>query len=375
MTSRFRGELTTIPPVRIAVSRRGLETTIDWASRGADRALSAVSFRSVGDLSRSGPLGTDRYLIPGTRVDYGGGSVAAMTSSGLNQFKELLLATQVRERDIRTDVRRARWQYALSWTGRALAWTTLASVVFKAVRAKAEQAVVLRRSEIATLRSNLVASRISISFDMETEVADPHRRMIEAFDQLSGSGGSWALQTSQQIDRVKARSMSGTVVARRSTRLARRTDALVDTTDLPMALSIQNGRSTAYFYPDFVLVVNAARSDFALVDLKELDVGFALTQFTETDPVPGDAKMVRKVWAKSNKNGTRDRRFKDNRELPVMLYGDLSLRSTGGLRESFLFSRPEACEAFVHAINDLKRILASGAPQGRFSSAPKALPR
>jgi len=373
MASRFRGELTTIPPVRIAVRRRGLETTIDWASHGADRALSVASFRTVGDPSRSGPLATDRYLIPGTRV--GGGSVAAMTSSGLSQFKDLLLATQIREREIRTDVRHARWQYALSWTARALAWTTLASVVSKTVRAKADQAVVLRRSEITTLRSNLVASRISISFDMETEVTDPHRRMMEAFDQLSGSRGSWALQTSQQIDRVKARSMSGTVVARRSTHLARRTDALVDTNDLPMALSIQNGRSTAYFYPGFMLVVNATRSDFALVDLKELDVGFALTQFTETDSVPSDAKMVRKVWAKSNKNGTRDRRFKDNRELPVMLYGDLNLRSTGGLRESFLFSRPEACEAFVRAINDLKRILASGGSQGRLSSAPTALPR
>jgi hypothetical protein len=178
---------------------------------------------------------------------------------------------------------------------------------------------------MATLQSNLVASRVSIIFNMDTEVADPHRRMMETFDQLSGSQGSWALQSSQQTDQVKARSMSGTVVARRSTRLARRTDALVDTIDLPMALSIQNGRSTAYFYPGFVLIVDATRSDFALVDLKELDVGFGLTQFTETDPVPGDAKMVRKVWAKSNKNDTRDRRFKDNRELPVVIYGELNL--------------------------------------------------
>src|SRR5579883_1448299 len=169
MASRFRGELTTVPPVNIAVRRRGLETTIDWASRGADRALSA-SFRIIGDPSRAGPLATDRYLIPGTRVDYGGGSVAAMTSSGLSQFKDLLLATQIREREIRTDVRRARWQYALSWATRAIAWTTLASVVSKTVRAKAEQAVVLRRSEIETLQGNLAASRVSVSFDMETEV-------------------------------------------------------------------------------------------------------------------------------------------------------------------------------------------------------------
>ncbi len=295
-----------------------------------------------------------------------------MTSEGLAQFKELLIATYTRDREIRIDVKRARFQYALAWTGRALAWTSLASVVSKTVRAKAEQSVMVRRSEIATLEGNLAASRISISFDMETEVADPHRRMVEAFDQLAGSRGSWALQTTQQIDRVKARSMSGTVVERRSAHLERRTDPLIDTDDQPMALSIQNGRSTAYFYPGFLLVVDAARSDFALIDLKELEIRFALTQFTEIGPVPSDAKMVRKVWAKSNKNGTRDRRFKDNRELPVMLYGDLNLRATGGLRESMMFSRPEACEAFVRAVNDLKRILASGRSPGRLTNGAHA---
>ncbi|MCB4771993.1 hypothetical protein LGR54_25630 [Ancylobacter sp. Lp-2] len=168
------------------------------------------------------------------------------------------------------------------------------------MRWKAEKAVVLRRLEIARLQSNLAASRISISIDIETEVGDPHRRMMEAFDELSGSQGAWALPTSQQIDRGRARSVSDTVVSRRSIRLARNTDVLVDTNDLPMALSIQGGRSTAYFYPDFVLVINAARPDFALVDLKELDVGVALTQFSQTEPVPSDARMVRKVWAKSN---------------------------------------------------------------------------
>ncbi len=372
MTSRFRGELTTVPPVRIAVRQTGLETTIDWNSRGADQALSGGSFRVVGDPSRAGPLPTERYLIPGTRVDFGGGSVATMTSGGLSNFKELLLATQAREREIRADIKKARMQHAISWTARALGWSSLLSVVSKSVRTKATQAVALRKTEISTLRDNLAASRISVSFDMESAVAAPHLRMLAAFDQLASSQGSWVLQMSQQIDRVRARSMSSGVVARRPTRLTRRSDPLVDTVDCPLSLPVQNGRSTAYFYPGFVLVVDAARSDFALIDLKELDISYAGVQFTETERTPADAKLVGKVWAKSNKNGTRDRRFKDNCELPVMLYGELNLKTPGGLREAFMFSRNEDCQAFVREIQDLKRILASNSA-ARLSGGPKAL--
>ncbi|WP_145907296.1 hypothetical protein [Sphingobium sp. TKS] len=104
MTSRFRKELTIIPAVRIAVRQRGLETTIDWSSHDADRALLEAAFRVIGDWDRSGPLPTDRFLIPGTRVDFGGGDVATMTSAGLSQFKELLIATQAREREIRAKI-------------------------------------------------------------------------------------------------------------------------------------------------------------------------------------------------------------------------------------------------------------------------------
>lgn len=236
----------------------------------------------------------------------------------------------MREREIRADVKKARLQHAASWAVRALAWTSLASVVSKSIRAKASQAVALRRQEISTLNGNLAASRISISFDMETAVADPHRRMLDSFDQLGGSEGSWVLRMSQGIDRVKARSMSSTVVHRSAARLTRRSDPLVDTADLPLSLPVQGGRSTAYFYPGFVLVVDAARSDFALIDLKDLDVSSSHTRFTESERVPEDAQMVGKVWAKSNKNGSRDRRFKDNRELPVMLYGELGLQTSLG---------------------------------------------
>ena len=167
--------------------------------------------------------------------------------------------------------------------------------------------------------------------------------------------------------------MSGTVVNRSAARLTRRSDPLVDTADLPLSLPVQGGRSIAYFYPGFVLVVDAAQSDFAFLDLKDLDVSCPQTRFTETERVPGYARMVGKVWAKSNKNGSRDRRFKDNRELPVMLYGELGLRTASGFNELFMLSRPEPCEAFARAVRDVKGVLATK-PGAELKAGPRAPP-
>ncbi len=359
MGSRFRQDLTVVPPVAITVGRRGLSTTIDWRSSHADRGLTSRSemFRVVGNQSTSGPLPTDRYLIPGTRQEFGGGDLNQMTSAGLDGFKDLLVATRTREREIRVDVGKAKWQAALTWSGRALAWATLVPAISKPVRVQLNTAVAVRRTEICTLKQNLDASRIKVSFNMETAIAGPHRRMLDAFDELARSHRSWSVSSSQQIDRVRARSMSNTVVARQSLSLGRRADTLVDTDDAPLALGIQNGRATAYFYPGFILVVSNAGSDFALIDLKELDIRHVSNHFTETEGVPADAQMVRKVWAKSNRNGTRDKRFKDNRELPVMLYGELSLRAAGGLNEALVFSRHNACHDFVHSVQAVQRLL------------------
>ena len=161
-------------------------------------------------------------------------------------------------------------------------------------------------------------------------------------------------------------------MSRSSAKLGRRADTLVDTNDPPLAIGVQNGKATAYFYPGFILVVRDAGADFAIVDLKDLDISYCNSNFTETEAVPSDSIIVRKVWAKSNKNGSRDRRFKDNRELPVMLYGEMELKGPGNMHEVFMFSRNEACRDFVSAVKNIQIMLRSSSMK-RFGIADKLI--
>lgn len=192
MDSRFRKELTTVPAVRVKVSKQGLTTTIKWrgdapgsdhspVGRGGSRSL-----RQLGDPRLSGPLPTDPFLIPGTRRDFGGGSLADMTSPGLASFKELLIATRRREQEIKADIRKAKWQLRLAWAGATLGWISLVSVAAKPIRNRAIRGLALRRSELAMLSDNLATTRISVNFDMDSEIAEPHRRMQANFDRMAG---------------------------------------------------------------------------------------------------------------------------------------------------------------------------------------------
>jgi hypothetical protein len=366
MVSRFRTDLTTVPKARIKVTKQGFVTTI---GRGGGN-IKGRALQQIGDPRLSGPLPTDPFLIPGTRVDYGGGNVPDMTSPGLGGFKHLLMETRRREQQIKAEIRKAKWQLCGAWAARALGWISLASVVAKPIRERARKALAVRRSEMTMLGDNLAATRVSVDFDMDSEIAEPHRMMLAAFDRMASSQRTWSVQTTQRIDRVRARSWAGTVMSREPTIFQRLAASLVDTQDMPLAMRVLRGRSTAYFYPGFVLVDGGRGTDFALIDVAELGITSAAISFTETEAVPSDAGIIGSTWAKANKNGSRDRRFAHNRELPIMRYGCLNLSSVGGMNEAYMFSNADAGASFVDAVDDLKRVLARGRAGRRIENRP-----
>lgn len=65
------------------------------------------------------------------------------------------------------------------------------------------------------------------------------------------------------------------------------------------------------------------------------------TRFIESSPVPKDARVVDHTWQYVNKSGGPDKRFKNNRQLPVCLYGELKLQSPTGLNTIIMFSNAE----------------------------------
>jgi hypothetical protein len=55
-----------------------------------------------------------------------------------------------------------------------------------------------------------------------------------------------------------------------------------------------------------------------------------------------------------NKSGGPDRRFANNRQLPVMRYGELRMQSSTGLNEAIQISNVQSADAFVQGLKVMR---------------------
>ena len=98
------------------------------------------------------------------------------------------------------------------------------------------------------------------------------------------------------------------------------------------------GKQRLYFYPDQVFVFEGSRvGAVAYADLRAIT---STSEFREDKDVPGDAQVVGSTWRYVNKKGGPDRRFANNREIPIVRYGGLELTSGEGMRLWYQCSRP-----------------------------------
>ncbi len=118
--------------------------------------------------------------------------------------------------------------------------------------------------------------------------------------------------------------------------------------------SIEAGKSGLYFLPDRVLVRDTKR--FSHIHYGDLHVLHGQKRFVENSSPPSDALQVDTTWRYVNLNGTPDRRFNNNRQLPVMLYGRLKLSTASGLSWIIQVSRHTVVEPVAEAVRSAPNI-------------------
>jgi hypothetical protein len=109
--------------------------------------------------------------------------------------------------------------------------------------------------------------------------------------------------------------------------------------------------------------------DFALIDVREVNVAFSITRFIEEEALPSDAEVIGRTWKKANKDGSPDRRFANNYEIPIVRYGELRLKSATGINEAYLLSDAAAAEAFAATMSAYQAELSALAKRSRAPAA------
>ena len=135
--------------------------------------------------------------------------------------------------------------------------------------------------------------------------------------------------------------------------LAGRTAAHVGAVAIPYfkpnvpLLGIARGGETYCFLPDVVLV--RTREMFAAVSYADMDIQVKPLPFVETSLVPADATVAGRTWKYTKRDGTPDRRYRDNPQYPIVNYAHVSMKA-GRYNLGVLASSLAGAEAFAAAL-------------------------
>ncbi|MET8277407.1 DUF4236 domain-containing protein [Micromonospora sp. NPDC005174] len=116
--------------------------------------------------------------------------------------------------------------------------------------------------------------------------------------------------------------------------------------------SLHGKERSVYFLPDRLIVRHGRQ--YADIPYTAVNARAQPQRFIETEAPPTDAQCVGTTWQYTNKSGGPDRRFKHNRQLPVMLYGRLTLTSPEGLLMVWDFSRPDVAASLAEALDRMR---------------------
>ena len=101
-------------------------------------------------------------------------------------------------------------------------------------------------------------------------------------------------------------------------------------------VSFKVGKETLVFLPDKLFVFQNGK--IGALNYSDVTTKVYGQKFIEEEKVPRDAKIIDYTWKYVNKSGGPDKRFQNNKKLPVCLYGKMLVQSASGLNTEIMFS-------------------------------------
>ncbi len=200
-----------------------------------------------------------------------------------------------------------------------------------------------------------------LMYDLEGPVLEAYRSLCESMESMSRSSAVLAVASEHSVRDRKYHAGAERLIDRARVWIGYSTPS-----DIRVNVSVpcmRLPRLAVYFFPDRILVDSNRR--LGGVSYSSIQVSCGTTEVIENGAPPRDAVVVGHSWKYVNKSGGPDRRFRDNYQLPICQYDELSLSSDAGLTIVLQVSRRGAAGAVVEALSQLQSALVSASTGGR----------
>jgi hypothetical protein len=265
-------------------------------------------------------------------------------------IKEAILSAHQQRKDLKIDLLKIQAALRTSKLKLFASYALIYGLVNKNISENIKNDIRLQKDAIQQVKEQIENSYVGLEVEFDEEIRSKYESVISAFKKLITCEKIWDVTSAHQQDRAATRSSAGTIVNKREVRFGFKSIPDIKTQFEPLWFNNANG-ADLYFYPNFI-IMHSSKTEFAVIGLEELEFSQSFVRFVETGSVPSDTKIIDKTWAKVNKDGTPDKRFKGNYQIPIVKYGEIRLKTRTGLNEEYEFSNYEFTEEFGQAFRN-----------------------
>ncbi len=204
--------------------------------------------------------------------------------------------------------------------------------------------------------------RAEVHYEMDPDAAHEWEKFSELFAMLGTSKKMWVINTSQYIENAKINAGAGQNLTRSRLKLTRvkpnRVAGFGVFSNFP-CIKLKAKRCIILFLPCDIIIKKGG--NIVACSYKNLNIDTGTTSFIETNSVPTDAAILQYTWQYVNKDGSADKRYSGNRQLPVCQYGNILLQAGDQIRIEIHVSNAAVAEnigaAFRYYANYLDKLL------------------
>lgn len=197
---------------------------------------------------------------------------------------------------------------------------------------------------------------INLDFDFDKDTLNDYITIRKNFEELSHAKKIWDVTSYKNTDQYHERTTATRALTRTPVSFYNKSLDFIKTSYDALVLQNANG-GDLYIYPGFVIVKENSSKDFGIVDLKNIKFLYYDTDFMEEGSVPSDSQNIGYTWKYCNKNGSPDRRYTNNYQIPIQRYGTIVISSEEGLNEEFMISNANATVLFTTALYNFVDLL------------------
>jgi len=372
MAWSYRRRIKIIPGIHLNFSKNGISTSI--GVRGANVTFGksgtylntsipglGISNRQKLGGSGSNELSQNNYPYSAVVEDnIFSADVQEITSQDMQGIKEAILSALQQRNELKNDLLKIQATLASSKLKLTISYILLFGLIKKSISDNIKTDINTQKEAVNQLKEQIENCYVGLDINFDPEISSKYNRLVDCFKRLTTSKKIWDVTSAHYQDTRVTRSSAGTVVKKREVKFGIK--SIPDIKSKFEALWFNNANGAdLYFYPNFIIMYSS-KVDFAVIGLDEIDFSQSYVRFTETGTIPQDSKIIDRTWAKVNKNGTPDKRFKGNYQIPVVRYGEITLRTKTGLNEEYEFSNYEFTEEFGKAFKDYQITIKSLRP-------------